>query len=285
MIGAEGETEDLHDERLECIIAHQDVIGAMFIVKPAFKEENFEVAKKSILLATEVAKYYNCEHVIQIPVDNHLHNFATDIQDLCASEPLDMLEFSITVKSGRIFMEAATNLLGRCRQDFDSAKPRLAELNIANLFKKKREEFTRRLQDCEYRLLRLPAPANQQGFADKYSSQAISSFSLWLKARLAQGQGSGLARGYAQVYWILSAGNTLDLTQWSNRLFLTHNPADLEMLNRNVEPYVTNVLQMAQTTIQPILRDVTKRKDRTPDPFKSLKFMGVSDSELPWVKK
>lgn len=187
----------LHAKRMDVMKAHQDLLGTLYRVAPAFKHTCFEEAKASILTLAHFAHLYGCEHIVKLPIENHLRFYRNEVLDLCASDPVAMLELSTEIKSEWVFMEAATNLLGRSNRLYNAAKEKLAELKIEELLNKKRKEFEEKLKTIEHQLFRI-APAREG--EDHLSIASIAYFRQELQTHLKYQKGSGLSPGYANLY-------------------------------------------------------------------------------------
>lgn len=219
-------------------------------------------------------------------IENHLHLYRTEVLETCADKPVDMLELATSVQSEWIFMEAATNLLGRSNCDFDKAQPKLVELGISDLFNRKRKDFKDQLRECEYELLIMQMDLTE---SHSFNEQGgLNFFRQWLSERLFFGYGSGLRQGYAYIYRTIAERKLSTKVDEHNERMTEY----LETMKRdgaNVEAFaadeVNPMFDEAADLIAPLMKDVTRRQDKTVDVFRPLTFMGVSDDELPWVKK
>ncbi|KAK5127121.1 hypothetical protein LTR85_008481 [Meristemomyces frigidus] len=273
----------LHAERIGSAKAHQDMLGTLYHLAPAFSHENFENAKASILLLANVADIYGCQHVTKMHIESHLRLYRTEVLELCAKDPLDMLELAMAVKSEWIFMEAATNLIGRSKRFFESSQLQLSKLGIADLMDTKRTELREKLQACEYEMFRMQPVTTE----DWKHIVAINYFRQWLSERLKDGQGSELAPGYGDLYHSICSTSAsvraarkpkvLDFTT-----ILFNNAA--ETINE-LMPSVNTAFDSAAAIVQPLRQDTTRRQSKHSDMHRSLTFMGIGDEELPWVKK
>jgi len=273
----------LHTKRLGSVKAHEDMLGTLYHLAPAFSHETFEKAKASILVLANVADIYGCQHVTKMHIESHLRLYREEVLDLCASDPLSMLELAMAVKSEWIFMEAVTNVIGCSKRFFEVAQLQFANLGIAELMNKKRTQFYEKLLACEYTMLRM-----QPLITDKWAPvAAVAFFKQWLSDCLDDNMGSALGSGYGNLYHAICKPTTAAKTSrklkalaYSTTLFKNGNETIDEFMN-----HVDFVFERAATIVKPIRKDITRRQDKKSDAHRSLTFMGVCDEELPWAKK
>lgn len=265
--------------RIAKLKAHQDMLGTLYHVQPAFSHSSFESARRSILLLADVAKVYDCEHVIKLHIENHLRLYRTEVLDLCASNPLEMLALATAAKSEWIYMEAATNLLGRSNRFFHEAQDDLIELGIADMLNKKRAEFVARLLACELALFRVQPSST--GIWPPL--MAVACFRQWLGEQLQANKGSGLDPGYASIYHSIARGKYSIKKRAQEYLDSTFTGSNNMLPEMQTE--LGTIFTSAAQIVQPILVDLTRRQNKTVDAHRSLLCMGIDDDELPWVKK
>lgn len=276
----------LHKARLACIKAHQDLLGMIYYVSPTFSHSSFETAKLSIMGIAKLAETYGCEHVTKIHIENHLRLYKAEVLELCATDPVSMLQLAIATRSEWIFMEAATNLIGGAQASFDLALEDLKELQIADLMEKKRSLFKATLRDCEFDMFQIQARSQENRWPIHF---AVSFFRQWLTEQLSLGQGSRLAFGYAQLYHMVAyrlppppyVFGPLPIEQHMVKFYGSATPAGIEVVSQEV----TRIFAAAAAIIQPILIDKTRRQDKSNPMQRNLTFMGIEDEEIPWFKK
>ena len=282
--GTHQAVKELQARRMKWLRAHQDMLRILYHVSAAFNHSSSEAAKSSILQLAKAADMYGCEAVAKLPIESHLRLYRTEVLELCVKDPIDMLQLAKTVKSEWIFMEAATNILGRSKDFYDKAQPKLVELQIAELLNKKRSEFTEKLQSVEFALFRMQPTSTDVC----YAVTAVSFFRQWLSEKLEEGKGSSLGPGYALAYHTIASKNfsfsVASQKKSALDFMVTLFSNGAEMVGE-LESFLEAVFATAADTIQPILKDITRRQHKTKDVHPSLLFMGVNDDELPWVTK
>ena len=276
----------LHARRLKCLEAHQNMLRVLYHVPPAFSRSHFQVAKTSKPQLARTADMYGCESVAQIYIENDLHLHRVEVQDRCNAEPLDMLNFAVKLKSDWIFMEAATNLIGRDRAFYDAAQPKLKEPEVAEVMNKKRSEFKETLLAIEHSLFRIQPLTS----TPPRSHTAVSLFRQWLSDQLDKGLGSELGQGYEVLYHAITKREysfripqNLRFAQDLFKKILGANTKGTDPQLVALEAETNTVFSAAAVIIQPILVDITRRRDNTGNGNGGLKFMGVGKGELPWL--
>jgi hypothetical protein len=284
--GTDEATTTLHKKRIKCLEAHQNMLGALYHVTPVISRTSLDDAISSIVELANIAEYYGCEQVIRVAISNHLHLFHLEVEDRCGRRPVVMLELAMKVQSEWVFREAATNLLGRNSAAFEKAVPKLEELEILDLMIDKRSEFIRRLQECEFAMLKIQLPVAQQALN---TNMALQYFRQRLVDRLNAGWGSGLGKGYAKLYRDIQedASFVHPNTHW--------HPANSYVctLFYGPHPEITSAIVSGLQTVSaeaveillPILDDKTRKRAKSQEKFWDLKCMEIEDDEIPWLKE
>ncbi|KAK4506641.1 hypothetical protein PRZ48_000373 [Zasmidium cellare] len=274
--------KELHKERMARVNAHKQMLGALYHIIPTFSHESFDSARTSIVLLAEAADVYNCEQVIKIHTENHLRLYRNEVLDLCASDPVGMLELAMAIKSEWVFMEASTHLIGRSKYFFGRVKEKLRGMGLVDLFEEKRTQLKEKLSACERDMFMIEN-TSAKGW---HAIVAMAYFRQWLSEELKSGAGSNLSQGYASLYHAIKrraggvhkASETGAVQSFLDQLFSDASPED-------VASKLDEAFRRASVIVEPILKDVTRRQDKTDDPYRALTFMGISDEEIPWAQK
>lgn len=254
----------------------------LYHVAPVLSRSSLDEATDSMVDLANLAEYYGCEQVIETAIHNHLHVFRTEIEERCARNPLEMLELAIKLKVDWIFMEAGTHLLGRSNIAFNRALPRLEELKVLDLMISKRSEFVKRLQECEFSLFKIQLPVGTQNSATQL---ALCYFRERLADQLGRGLGSGLEKGYSQIYRGIHSDALLpnSATHWQPmyEFLFSINCFGHPQLHSQVISAVQAIAELAEVVVRPVLEDKTRQKEKS----SNLTCMEIKDDELPWMKK
>ena len=309
LIGCERETAGLHAERLICLEAHQNLLGALYSLRPTFCHQSLEQARNSMLLFSRVAGLYGGEAVAEEHIKDYLYNHRNDVLYLCAKDAVGMIAFAMDHQSDWIFQEAATNLLGAIKYEYDAARPVLAELEISDLFDRRRKDFEKKLLNHEsaLQLLGLPRPTVLSD--EEHLRHAVVDFQNWMQYQLRRQKVSHLSPGYANLYHKIAAIDQQLQTKHeqiyeqitvprSERvgalkdfLYVVEQHLDKMSppLDRGdelkdylyvVERYVQALFRKAKDIIRPLLQDRTRLQA---GPAGGLKCIMIGDNDLPWV--
>lgn len=274
----------LQEQRVRCITAHQDVIGAIYHVKPSFTNLRFEAAKAAVQEMAKTAEIYGCTDVAKVHIDRYLSDALKEILELCASAPVSMLEVAMAVKSDWIFKEATTNLVGRSNRFFDGAQLQLQELELSEFMESKREELVEQLMRCDFAMLRVQARDEHGGWAMHH---AVGYFRQWVTEALDHGRGSGLDPSYAHLYRAVMAFRSTLGIGWEDAVARYLQKLGVPPVYDNVGRMGAELLVVftdATKIIEPILKDTTQRQAKDMDMYRTLTFMSVEEEELPWIK-
>lgn len=273
--------KDLHKQRMDRVHAHEQILGALYHIIPTFSHESLDSARTSVLLLAEAADAYSCQHIIKIHAESHLRLYRNEVLDLCASDPIGMLELAKAVQSEWVFMEAATNLISRSNRYYNECEDRLRDMGVSELFSKKRAELHAKLLSCEMEMFMIQPSG--RGWAHQH---AVHFFRQWLPEQLRSKAGSNLGPGYAALYRIIFRWAHGTITPLENEgvvAFLSETFTNYAQMNMYAELRVTFVA--AAEVIAPILKDATRRQDKMYDGYRTLTFMTISDHEIPWAGK
>lgn len=271
------------EARLASIKAHKDMLGTLYHCVPGLDPVVCAKARMSIMLLADVAVTYGCEHVVKLHLDAYTNHFRVDVRDLCATDPVGMLEMAMKIKSHWVFTEASTNFLGASKQAYDAARPKLLELGLAVLMDSKRAAFVEKLKACELALFCM----QPEDKGHQRSQIAHDFFCQWLREQITDGKGSGLIGGYGYVYHAIASDEIF--TRESRHKALSDYVDGARFKGVKDVPqlflWVQGVFTSAAKIVEPLLKQVTQRRNMTLDPHRTLTFMGIEEEELPWIKK
>lgn len=277
---------ELEEKRVACLKAHQDMLGTLYHVTPAFCEtaitNNYLGKKSSITMLLGVASIYDCENVVKLHVDSYLRFHRKEVLSICYIDPASMLELAIAVKSDWMFTDAAANLLGSDKDSYQQAGQLLTNLKIADLLNKKRTQFEEKLKGCELDLFRIQ-PRKCTAWE---SIAALGYFRQWLSEQLNKGYGSGMSPRYATLYRMIQRGRFMDSSHECRRSAVAYMSNAVRTTKANDTPTfeveLGLVLSQATKVVQPLLEDVTERRDQVKYEYHPLTFLEIRNDELPW---
>lgn len=192
---------ELHMDRVKCIRAHRDLLGALYHVPTNLASHTISYAEDLIKKMMHIAVVYDCERIAKVYIESHLSTRREAVLEICSSSPLRILELAMHLECGWIFQEAATNLLGRSNRFYEDAEEPLADLDLTELMDEKRRAFVSKLKECELEMFQIqPAISKKHAWVTYH---AVAFFREWLANRVGRGQGSGLAPGYANLYHVI----------------------------------------------------------------------------------
>ena len=256
------------------------MLNTLYHVSPGFVGETF-LARASVVELHKVSRYYGCEAVVKVHIENHLQRSRTQVEALCAAGPVLMLQLAVELKVGWIFMDAATHLLGRSHRFFNSVSTELYDLDILGVFSKYRTQFKEQLRECELDMFCI-----QQNGDQINDAVPVNFFRQRLTEQLRAGKGSRLGPGYANLYHTIKKGNFCDiLAQKHEYLAYVKNMCDFD--EQEVDGFVTafnNVFTKAATVLRHILTDNTLSRThfKPRDNYRSLRFLEIGRRDLPW---
>ncbi|KAK3722172.1 hypothetical protein LTR37_002605 [Vermiconidia calcicola] len=273
-------------ERHYLVTTLQDMLCTLYHLPPTFspgRPGSFGVRPEVVALC-DTAQYYGCDLVVRPYIENHLAQDQTQFSEDCHKNPLIMLEFAIAVRSGWIFMEAATHIIGWDEEQYEEASEELEKLSVDGLLDRKRAEFKTLLESHEYRLLRL-GPCKKKPHRSHHSYMAVSCFRDWLNRRINIGDGSHLGPSYASLYREIGTTPMEDFKPSLEHHMRKANADVLDVTLKDMRPDMELILKRAQDIVRPLLKNEARWQDEYDKPFRPLTCMTIDEKELPWVQK
>lgn len=279
-IGQNQETMTEHDalrsDRRLQLKAHRMALKAMYHVETEMALEWSNHAKDFLPVLAATGQYYGCSEIIDARVDYFLRCHSERVLSDCADSSLEMLELGLATRSEWVTIECFAYLIGASNDKFTSMLPKLKELEVAKLLKKKRIKMVNKLKSMDLKLLSLmfEGTAVEQRFY--YQQIALSVWRQWIANELWDGHGSKMEDSYAQVYRRISPG--------VNRHILLHTIRPDIVEADDIEEAIERLDELfyrGEDIVRPILKDRTKLQ-RERSLFTDLLFSTIPASELPW---
>ncbi|EON61879.1 hypothetical protein W97_01097 [Coniosporium apollinis CBS 100218] len=263
--------------------AHKQLLGAFYHIPPTFVNErwSFQSQISKLLTLAEIADMYGCSHLVNLPIENYIHQYQFLVSSLCSTKPVDMLGLSLKLKSDWIFKEATIVIVGHDAPTFEQAQKKIDTMGtgMSEFIERKRAEFVEKLHDVDHDLLRLESYSSRQGPAKKMHFIATAFFGMVLKDRLDNDLGSALGAGYAKLYHEMTHGRWY--TAHELHSFLA--TFDLKSFAEgNGESFLDEITSKAAEALGDVLGNspVWSFKEEAPQ----LRCIEVSEDELPWKK-
>ncbi|KAF2806891.1 uncharacterized protein BDZ99DRAFT_537832 [Mytilinidion resinicola] len=262
----------LFTERQSVVSTHRQLLGLFYTIPPKY-EPTFEATKTAIVRLVSLADMYTCTPITTMAVENLLYSFMPTILNACHTTPTAMISLATEVKSTWIFKEAATHLIGFCVEDFEKLEGELKELHLLKYFQHARSELRIGLMVVEQLLFVTPYTTNAG-----MSGRLYTLFREFLSVSIRGGKGSGMKRGYAQLYHQVANGEWVKSSTWAS-LLRQHN------LLASPGVFPTNSLSNHKGDTSAILQGVLKnctRLKKAPGTSDGLTCIEVDDKNLPW---
>ena len=248
----------------------------------------------------EIGQAYDCENVVWLHIDNVLSVHRKVLLELCINYPANMLDAAVTLRLGWMFKEAGAHMIRSNKVIWAEAQEKLEELEIAELLQIKRLHFINHLKGTEATLLKMTVGSGNN------ADEAVEQFRHWFTIALRSKQGSGLADDYATVYHKIAEGSISALKACSSQrdpfalgwMPPVGQPSHNDLIGTNdkargggardadrneLERLLCILLNRAKLIMKDILVVKTFAEDERVSP-NDLKFMDISERDIPWLK-
>ncbi|KAI9722602.1 MAG: hypothetical protein M1812_001533 [Candelaria pacifica] len=282
------------EQRYNIIVAHEQLFGSLYHLPPSLPMTSFADASPLIDTLLATADMYNCTSPVAMQIERHLHRFSSEVFAACASDFFKMISLSMKLKSGWMFKKSMGHLIASHEMKNLVYRTRFESLGIRGLIDAKHAAFVSLLRDTE---LRLFLEVNAESSDDFCDVPIVSYFRNRLSRKINEGQGSGLADGYAKLYRCMGLlvnrheEETEEFIQNCIPLYQSPCSTSKEASRRHFERRIKHYSKVAETIVQPLLEEKAaglmdlgyeNYMDMVSRP---LSCVEITDADLPWKDK